>query len=221
MRSLYIKDNKYQRYLYSPNFTALGTTTDYYPNLMKTAIPYYEEYYDFDMETHWNYAVQNAPETLNFWIDFLDTEGELSQYSIPVVGNRPKPINDSSVKAIYFRDIPNVLFTDNISTIANKKSGYNYIQLQKGMQSLFTNSSQGKCAKDVVEENLYAHAYCTESISATVIPVYYLEPNTRILIRDDNSKINGEYILNRMSISLTYNGMMNISANKAIERILY
>ena len=188
---------------------------------MKTAIPYYEEYYDFDIETHWNYAVQNAPETLNFWIDFLDTDGELSQYSIPVVGNRSKSINDSLVKAIYFRDIPNVLFTNNINAIADKKSGYNYIQLQKGMQAMFINSSQGKSAKDVVEENLYAHAYCTESISATVIPVYYLEPNTRIFIRDDNSKINGEYILNRMSISLAYNGMMNISANKAIERILY
>ena len=229
-RSLYIKKykendgeiiEKYQRYLYSPNFTVLGTTTDYYPILMKTVIPYYEEYYDFDTKTHWNYAVQNAPETLNFWIDFLDTDGELSQYSIPVVGNRSKSINDSLVKAIYFRDIPNVLFTDNINAIADKKSGYNYIQLQKGMQAMFINSSQGKSAKDVVEENLYAHAYCTESISATVIPVYYLEPNTRIFIRDDNSKINGEYILNRMSISLAYNGMMNISANKAIERILY
>ena len=40
--------------------------------------------------------------------------------------------------------------------IINKKSGYNYIQLQKGMQSLFINSSQGKCAKDVVEENASA-----------------------------------------------------------------
>jgi hypothetical protein len=89
------------------------------------------------------------------------------------------------------------------------------------MQGLFVTSAQGKSAKDVVEENLYKHGYCTESISATVIPIYYLEPNTRIFVRDDNSKINGEYILNSMSISLTYNGMMNISANKAVERILY
>ena len=227
MKKLYIKDDKYQRYLDSPNFNMLGKVSSYYPVLAKTGITYYESYSDFDMDEnsdnkYWNYSVQNAPETLNFWFDFLDSDSELSQFSVPVVGNRPKAINDSSVKAIYFRDIPNVLFTDNIKEAAGKKkSGYNYVQLQKGMQALFTNSSQGKSAKDVIEENIYNHAYCTESISATVIPVYYLEPNTRIFIRDDNSKINGEYILNNMSISLNYNGMMNIGANKAIERILY
>jgi hypothetical protein len=26
---------------------------------------------------HWNVDVKEAPQTLNFWFDFLDTEGEL------------------------------------------------------------------------------------------------------------------------------------------------
>jgi hypothetical protein len=43
---------------------------------------------------------------LNFWIDFLDTQGELIQYSVKNIGNRPKAINDSDVKAIYFRETP-------------------------------------------------------------------------------------------------------------------
>ena len=224
MRNLYIKkdkngNEKYERYICSPGVTALGEIRDNLP-IRKTLINYYSEQINFDPVSYWNYAVQKAPETLNFWIDFIDLGGELDQYSVPAVGNRPKAINDSSVKAIYFRDVPNVLFVKNIVD-SQKKSGYNYIQLQPGMEAMFITSAQGKSAKDVVEENLYKHGYCTESISATVIPIYYLEPNTRIFVRDDNSKINGEYILNSMSISLTYNGMMNISANKAVERILY
>lgn len=227
MKKLYINNGKYQRYIYSPCYTFLGEETDYRLKEEKSLINYYEQYSDYNMDIsdeqnlYWNYAVQNEPETLNFWIDFLDLEGELEQFSVPAVGNRPKAINDSSVKAIYFRDVPNVLFVDSIPDNIHKKSGYNYIQLQKGMRGLFVTSAQGKSAKNVVEENLYKHGYCTESVSATVIPIYYLEPNTRIFIRDDNSKINGEYILNSMSIPLTYNGMMNISANKAVERILY
>ena len=227
MKKIYINNGKYQRYIYSPSYTFLGEISDYRLKEEKTLIKYFEQYSDYDINTtddknlYWNYAVQNEPETLNFWFDFMDFEGELEQFSVPAVGNRPKAINDSSVKAIYFRDVPNVLFVDSIPEDIHKKSGYNYIQLQKGMQGLFVTSAQGKSAKDVIEENLYKHGYCTESISATVIPIYYLEPNTRIFVRDDNSKINGEYILNSMSISLTYNGMMNISANKAVERILY
>ena len=38
---------------------------------------------------------------------------------------------------------------------------------------------------------------------------------------NDNNFINGEYIIDRISIPIAYNGLMNITANKAIERILY
>jgi len=51
------------------------------------------------------------------------------------------------------------------------------------------------------------------------VPVYYLEPNTRIFVRDDNSGINGEYIIDKISYQLTYNGMMTINAVKAVDRI--
>ena len=33
-----------------------------------------------------------------------------------------------------------------------------------------------------------------ETVSLTVLPIYYLEPNVRVAIKDDESKINGEYI---------------------------
>ena len=238
------ENRKYKKYLYSPVYTFIGRVNPYIKT-QKTEIVYYTRDNKYNVQPTsdelmpgetiipdldskiteknrwWNDAIIKNPETLNFWFDFLDVDGELEQFSVPVIGDRPKPLNDSNVKAIYFRDVPNVIFVDSIPDNIHKKSGYSYIQLQPGMQHLFVTSGQGKNAKDVVEENLYNHAYCAETISATTVPVYYLEPNTRIFIRDDNSKINGEYILNSMSISLTYNGMMNISANKAIENILY
>jgi hypothetical protein len=52
------------------------------------------------------------------------------------------------------------------------------------------------------------------------VPIYYLEPNNRIYVYDKNSNINGQYIVSRLSISLTYNGTMSITATKAPERIL-
>ena len=87
------------------------------------------------------------------------------------------------------------------------------------MEGLFSISSQGKSATTVLDEFLYNNTYCTESISFTSIPIYYLEPNTRIFIDDENSKICGEYLVSRYSIPLSHNGTMNISATKAVERL--
>ena len=58
-------------------------------------------------------------------MDFLDssevfTDGlgrsytigsELDNYAVSVVGDRAKVINDSDVSSIYFRDVPNLIFT--------------------------------------------------------------------------------------------------------------
>ena len=73
-------------------------------------------------------------------------------------------------------------------------------------------------AKNALDELLYQHSYCTESINITAIPVYYLQPNTRISVRDDQSEINGEYIVSKITLPLTYNGQMSIQATKAPQR---
>lgn len=71
----------------------------------------------------------------------------------------------------------------------------------------------------MLEECMYNDTYCIETVSMNIIPIYYLQPNTRIYIRDDNSKIDGEYIVSRFTIPLTYNGTMSISATKIADRI--
>jgi hypothetical protein len=43
-------------------------------------------------------------------MDFLDTNGELGNYSIEKIGPRSKVTNETSVKSIYFRETPEILF---------------------------------------------------------------------------------------------------------------
>lgn len=225
----------------------------------------YKKFNTSESNIGWNVNVIQAPQSLDFWFDFLDTNGEVDQYSVRNVGSRPKAENDSDVKAIYFRDIPTMIFVGvaytknqikadlkvNYSNYGLTKTqyesmskeaidnfiqqndlvlkaiqkqhddmpGYTFIQLPNYMENLFEISSQGKSAKDILDEWLYNYSYCTESISITTLPIYYLEPNTRIYVRDDNSNINGEYIADRITLSLQYNGTMTITATKAAERI--
>ena len=85
---------------------------------------------------------------------------------------------------------------------------------------MFTISGQGKSAKNRLDELIYQHGYCVESVTITTIPVYYLEPNTRIYVYDKDSGIDGDYIVSKINIPLTYNGTMSITATKAAESII-
>lgn len=177
---------------------------------------YYDFFHDPDTNNYWAKNVYENPETLLFWFDFLDAQGsDLAKYAVPTVGARTKAINDNDVKSIYYREIPTTIFQSGQETYEHQ-TGYTYIQLQPTMENLFTISSKGKSAKERIDELLYNHSYCIESANITTIPVYHLEPNTRIFIQDDNSKINGEYIVSRLTIPLTYNGTMSITATKAV-----
>ena len=150
---------------------------------------------------------------------FKKSQKDLGEYSISAIGDRPKVVNDSNVKSIYYRNVPNLIFTTNLQNEFKEKSGYIFMQISKDISlNYFNISAQGKSAKDLLDELLYQHSYCTNSINITAIPVYYLQPNTMIYVRDDQSKINGEYVVNRISLPLTYNGQMSISATKAPQR---
>lgn len=180
-----------------------------------------DSYYTSEEEyPYWNKNVFQAPELLNFWFDFLDTEGELQQFNIKSVGDRSKGINDTTINSIYFRETPTVIFTSDI-TESNQLTGYRYIQIPEGnIDSMFSISAQGKSAKNRLDELIYQHGYCIESVTIQSIPVYYLEPNTRIYVYDNSSNIDGDYIINKMSIPLSYNGTMSINATKAAETLL-
>lgn len=228
---------------------------------------YYEEVTgEYDGENYWSNTIKESPESLNFWFDFLDSEGELDQFSVRNVGTRPKAENNSDVKAIYFRETPNIIYVDedsieytkikitedmfyedgsyyytkdnndnyNIAVSWNKdetyyissldteralKTGYSFLQLPSQYESMFKISAQGKSAKDELDSLLYNYSYCVETISLSALPVYYLQPNTRIFVRDDNSGICGEYIVSSITLPLTYNGTMSINATKAVENM--
>jgi hypothetical protein len=56
---------------------------------------------------------------LNFWIDFLDSSGDIGKYSTRAIGQRPKNVNDSDVTSIYYRKVPNLILVDPDSTYAS------------------------------------------------------------------------------------------------------
>ena len=171
----------------------------------------------------WNINILNNPEVLNFWFDFLDAGdgNNINKYGVNNIGQRTKATNDSAIKSIYFRETPNVIFDFGDEDVQKKwlKPGYSYINIPNIYRGIFTISTRGKNAMDVIEDYLYQYAYPINSVSFNSIPIYYLSPNTLIYLNDKKTGAVGEYILQRFSIQLGLNSQMSISAVETAKRI--
>ena len=169
----------------------------------------------------WSRSAINDPSSLIFWFDLLDPKGgHLQKYSISAIGSRPKIVNDTKVKSIVYKEVPSLIYVSqkqyNQLKLANQlMSGYTYVPMPESFQNYFKISTQGKSAQQVLDESLYECAFLNEKINLQGIPIYYLEPNTKIYVQDLKSGIQGDYIINKITIPLDYSGKMTIEATMA------
>lgn len=168
-----------------------------------------------DEYSNWNKDIIGNPKTLNFWLDFIEGDSQLSQFNINLIGDRPKVVNDDNATSIYFKEVPQIIYTSNNEKNQIPFTGYKILNFGKNLNNYFSNvRSQYKSVKDVIDENLYTYGYCAEEVSIQLTPVYYLEPNQVIYLNDKESGLNGNYLINKISIPLGHSGNMTITASK-------
>lgn len=163
----------------------------------------------------WNRAILLYPQTLDFWIDFLDTGGPLDDYSVKAIGCRPKveQANSSGVTAIFYRETPDVEFVilpQETNNPEDDTMNLQKIYIQDNMKELFNISSQGKASNARADELIWQYACGSETVNFTCIPLYFLEPNTQIRYKGE------DYIITKISVPLTYNGTMSLTTTKII-----
>ena len=73
-------------------------------------------------------------------------------------------------------------------------------------------------AFDQIKYELYLHTRYQKSISMTSIPVFYLEPNSRVTIDDPVSNTYGDFIVQSINITLGPGANMSITCNETAER---
>lgn len=174
----------------------------------------------YDRNNFWLISVQKCPSSINFWFDLTDGQEGLNEYTISKVGDRLKTIKDNSVSAIYYKDTPNILYLNedfqNINNENYNTNSFSYFQLNGELSNLYSISTQSKSAFDELQDLLYKFTYCTENITITSLPVYTLKPNYRIMVSSKTPGLTGEFIINKITVPLLYNGTMQINATKAI-----
>ena len=183
----------------------------------------------------WNKLINEEPSSLLFWFDFFEADSlGLGQFSVPAIGIRPKNENKDTIKALIYKDVPDVIFIsqedfdkydkDENNRLIRLQEAYSFIVGNKFVeQGIADNkiylSTRGLTAHEEIDSLLYNDAYCKETITITALPIYYLEPNTIISAKDIQRNINGYYIMNKITLPLDYKGTMQITAIKVPERI--
>lgn len=174
-----------------------------------------EEYFTEGEYLYWNKNIVNDPRSLIFWFDFLDTEGELKNFSVKEIGTRPFQ-ESKEVSSLYNTATPELQFIryddPSYDTAVN---AYTDIPVPETYTSLFKISSQGDSCLDLIANNLSVSTCMAEGLTITAIPIYYLQPNTRIYIEGK-----GDYFLSKISYSLTHNATMSLTLSKITKQFI-
>ena len=164
---------------------------------------------------------------LDYFLDFIDSSSAIGEFSIKNIGRRTKVVNNDKINCIFEANIPDVILINlglGAEEVQKKKQeadtrGQKYLQVSEQVYDNLAIGGSQNSAYNEIKNLLYEYTSYNESIQLQAIPIYHLEPNTRIVVNDVESDIHGDYIIKSISLPLDINGTMSITATRAIDRL--
>ena len=179
---------------------------------------------------YWNKAVTRNPGGLDFWMDFLDSSdinglgADIDKFSVQSIGIRPFVLNDGeNSNAVFYTRVPNLIFHEyhekTVEEWEEKFPSYSFIHLEDYTKDLFVRSTRRKSLQDTLDENLFKYTYCSDAVSITILPLLHIQPNIKISLEDQTSKISGIYELTKFTIPLESTRLSNFTLSKYVEQL--
>ena len=221
LKKITSKDWRTQLYLQGVAAQPLGTESNYYYTELLNQWPklYDIEKGEFREEIFSNYS------TINYFLDFIDTNSSIGQMSVKNIGRRTKVLNEGkNVNCIFEAWVPDIILIKNLQESSSLRNecelrGYNFYQVPDSIYDLLSIGGSRNSAYQVIRQLLHEYTSYNETVSLQTLPIYHLQPNTRIEINDDKSNIYGDYIINSLSFSFDENSLLTINASRVLEKI--
>lgn len=199
---------------------------------------YYEELDAFwpqiyDLENQKFYGEEQDSDILlwtvtdgNYYLDFIDAETSgLGEYSVHNIGRRTDAVIDDDVNCLFEPEIPNIIWistdSDDMASAVNecKDNGQPYSQVRGEIYQYLYTGGYKNGAFERLKSELWLHTTYQKTLSLTSIPVFYLEPNSRVSINDTTTNTYGDYMLNTLSIPLGAGNLMASTCSECIQKM--
>lgn len=202
--------------------------TDYYFQELEAFWPQM-----YNLETQKFYGQESNDELLTtsladgvYYLDFIEPQTSgLGEFSIQNIGRRMDVVNDEEINCLFQPLIPDVIFLnrddeenfDKLKAECQDK-GEEWTQVTGDVYYALATGGWRNAAFDQIKYELYLHTNYQKTLSVTALPVYYLEPNSRVTINDKSTNTYGSFVLKSLSIPLGPGNVMSGSCAECFER---
>ena len=200
----------------------LGTESNYYFAELFNQWPII---YDIRNGEFFEDTIKNASD-INYFLDFIDSpSAAVGQLSVENIGRRTKVLNEeNNVNCVFEAWIPDIVFikTDEESEKNRNQCiarGQNFYQAPSEIYDSLQIGGSKYSAYEEIRQLIHEYTKYNESISIQTLPIYHLEPNTRITVKNKESNIYGDYMIESLSFSFDNSSMLTINATRAPEKI--
>lgn len=223
------------------------TTTDwrtelYFQGVLAEPFGIESNYYFQELVNEWPkiYDIENGtfreetslyPESIDYFLDFIDSDSQIGQFSVENIGRRSLVENkNEDVNCVFEPNIPDLILINAVEvdrmgmTMREMRQycqarGQEYSQVSDTVYEALEVGGTLNSAYNYVRQMLHQATSYNQNVSISCIPIYTLQPNTRIGIHDTDSGINGDYLINNITISFGAGDTMSVSATRALEKI--
>lgn len=163
----------------------------------------------------------------SFWLDFIEgnptnatISNNLSQYNVHNIGRRTKVVTDTNTNCIYANEVPNYTYVYRTGDSSTPSLDSNAIQISEEVYKQLAIGGAQNSAFEKIQELLQNHTSYNETVNLSTIPIYHLDGNMRVTIVDQELGIDGDYLIQNISLPLSANGTSSISLAKCLEKTI-
>jgi len=92
-------------------------------------------------------------------------------------------------------------------------------KLTDDQSKAFSISSYPTAAKTIMDTLINTQTLANRSISVNMLPLFFLDVNRKIKISSEDRNLMGQFLINKLTIPLSYNGTMSVSLSEVNDNI--
>ena len=186
----------------------------------------FDDIYDFQSKEFKKDLVDH-PNKLDYFFDYLEPYDGLGDDSVDVIKTKVYSYQSDDVKRLFKNKVPNCIIisdkldpaTKNIIKAKCAQEDQLWAELTEQPSLKIKLGRKSYTAQEIAQELLYQYTNYNETIVLQAIPIYHLEPNTRITVYNQKAGMYGDYVIKSISLPVDAGGTMTINAIRALERI--